>query len=143
MCLVCLPFVLIIIILRVLINHPNPYHHFGEVSEGDTYVVASPPRIQHYFDDHDSYRVQRTPGNGCLDRTTHYRARKMIRRKATTARSFSASGKQNQYCRRLLEVQGTRRHSQLWNPTQIAKRVLRHDTEAVKTLRTNGGRRVG
>ena len=38
--------------------------------EGDTCVVASPARIQHYFGDHDSCRVQRTPGDGCLDRTT-------------------------------------------------------------------------
>ena len=68
--LVCLLYVLIIIILRVLIWHPNPTTPLEKYSEGDTCVVVSPARIQHYFGDHDSCRVQRTPGDGCLDRTT-------------------------------------------------------------------------
>ena len=54
-------------ILRMLIKHPNPTTPLEECPEGDTYVMASVARIQHYFRYHDSCRVQRTPGNGCLD----------------------------------------------------------------------------
>ena len=48
LCLVCLPSVLIIIILRVLIKHPNPTTPLEKCSEGDTCVVVSPARIQHF-----------------------------------------------------------------------------------------------
>ena len=57
-------------ILRVLIKHPSSTTPLEKCPEGDTCVVASPTRIQHYFGDHDSCSMQRTSRNGCLDRTT-------------------------------------------------------------------------
>ena len=57
LCLVCLPFMLKIIILRVFIKNPNPTTPLEKCSEGDTCVMASPVRIQQYFGDHDSCKV--------------------------------------------------------------------------------------